>query len=308
MVIANGANAGSIDITSYPDGVVDTGKTIKVQVTGLTIGAAGAAANFVAPAVMTVQVKNIDKVTGDIAVDDEGESDGVVDIDDLLFFLNHWMAVKDDPETGHNYDASCDFNGDGIIDLDDLLILLNNWTDDGTRSGAPAVRGDNVLANVTVRLQEKDGKTSVALNDTVTIQAFVSTDWHGGLSGGRVDVNYTPGVLSFHGDFNHKEVVKNFTLQTQGTLYDADGLIEKIGGANLGGLGYNTEVLFLEFTLDAATLGEGAATVSFGDKFNFSTLSGGPTTADGTMGVIVANSLTFTVTDPTVAAAGRAGV
>jgi hypothetical protein len=301
LVIANGANAGSIDITSYPDGVVDTGKTIKVQVTGLTIGAAGAAANFVAPAVMTVQVKNIDKVTGDIAVDDEGESDGVVDIDDLLFFLNHWMAVKDDPETGHNYDASCDFNGDGIIDLDDLLILLNNWTDDGTRSGAPAVRGDNVLADVTVRLQEKDGKTSVALNDTVTIQAFVSTDWHGGLSGGRVDVNYTPGVLSFHGDFNHKEVVKNFTLQTQGTLYDADGLIEKIGGANLGGLGYNTEVLFLEFTLDAATLGEGAATVSFGDKFNFSTPSGGPTTADGTMGVIVANSLTFTVTDPTVA-------
>ena len=90
-------------------------------------------------------------------------------------------------------------------------------------------------------------------------------------------------------------------MQTQGTLYDADGLIEKIGGAYLGGLGYNTEVLFLEFTLDAATLGEGAATVSFGDKFNFSTLSGGPTTADGTMGVIVANSLTFTVTDPTVA-------
>ena len=190
LVIANGANAGSIDITSHPDGVVDTGKTI-IQVTGLTIGAAGAAANFVAPAVMTVQVKNIDKVTGDIAVDDEGESDGVVDIDDLLFFLNHWMAVKDDPETGHNYDASCDFNGDGIIDLDDLLILLNNWTDDGTRSGAPAVRGDNVLADVTVRLQEKDGKTSVALNDTVTIQRL-SAPIGTAASAAVVDVNYTP--------------------------------------------------------------------------------------------------------------------
>ncbi|MGI5922468.1 MAG: C10 family peptidase [Lentisphaeria bacterium] len=296
LIIANGANKGSIDITSYPDGVADEGKTITIQVTGLTIGAAGAAANFVAPPVMTVQVTNIDKVPGDITGED-GESDGVVDLVDLLFFLNHWMADATDPDT--NYDASCDFNHDGKIDLDDLLVLLNNWTDNGngTRSGAAAPARRGTQADVTIRLQEKNGKTSVALNDTVTIQAFVSTDWPGGLAGGRVDVNYTPDVLSFHGSFNHAEVVKNFTMVTQGSLDNANGVIDDVGGANLAGLAYNTDVLFLEFTLDAATLGAGTATVSFGDDFIFSTLSGGPTTSAGTLGVIVANSLTFNVID-----------
>jgi hypothetical protein len=45
-------------------------------------------------------------------------SDGLVNIDDLLLVINNWN------NTGPNIG---DLNGSGTVDIDDLLIVINGW-------------------------------------------------------------------------------------------------------------------------------------------------------------------------------------
>ncbi|MDY0176686.1 MAG: kelch repeat-containing protein [Lentisphaeria bacterium] len=290
LSIETGDSSGEIIVTTFADGIVDEGKTLTISVNSISLASGNASSAFVAPETIVVNINNKD-VEAEIAEDING--DGIVDLDDLLALLNSWLLKEGD----EGYNPACDFNNDGIVDLDDLLKLLNKWTpEEESRSAA---RRAAVVANVTLRMQEKYGRSQVKLGDTVTIQVFVSTDWEDGIAGGRVDVNYSPAMLGFDGVFKSSSIVKNFnTLGTQGSLDDETGKILGVGGANLDGMAYNQELLMLEFSLKANELGDGTATVSLGDRFNFATMSGGPATDNGNLEVTVLNSLSFTIVDP----------
>jgi len=62
-----------------------------------------------------------------------GEADGLleaqgVDIDDLLYVINHWGSCPGGgPPTGCPGDIAPSPCGDGTVNIDDLLAVLNNW-------------------------------------------------------------------------------------------------------------------------------------------------------------------------------------
>ncbi|QKK06931.1 MAG: hypothetical protein HND58_01330 [Planctomycetota bacterium] len=47
----------------------------------------------------------------------DANGDGVVNTQDVLVFLNAWVAQ----------DGSADFNGDGTVNTQDVLAFLNAW-------------------------------------------------------------------------------------------------------------------------------------------------------------------------------------
>ena len=51
------------------------------------------------------------------------DSDGHVDVVDLLYLVDTWGKCTGDS----GYDPRCDANGDECIDVVDLLYLVGNW-------------------------------------------------------------------------------------------------------------------------------------------------------------------------------------
>jgi hypothetical protein len=52
------------------------------------------------------------------------DADGVVDVMDLLIFVDSFAAILG---TDRNYDPRCDFSGDGAVDVVDLLTFVGYW-------------------------------------------------------------------------------------------------------------------------------------------------------------------------------------
>ena len=118
LVIASGESVQVVDSRD------NTGTADEVVYVGTLVVDAGATFDANGVTVWAGEIINNGVILGDVDVIDptppcEGDynSDGIVNIDDLLLTINFWGS---DAEFG-------DGDGDGDADIDDLLIVISNW-------------------------------------------------------------------------------------------------------------------------------------------------------------------------------------
>ena len=280
LTIPAGASAGTVTITTYPDGIQDDGRELVLAIDALTIGSASAAL-FTAPEPITVGVDNTDAIPGDFT------EDGTVDYKDILKFANYYGTITTS-ET-----AQYDLNSDGVIDYKDVLILASTYDSGSTRSALYAsVRANPVIQ---LKLVETSGKSVFQVGDTLSFELRLSAPEALNLKGGVAVFSFDSSVLDFTSELTTKVIIdEDWRDFGAGVEVQKNGAIQ-LRGINMDGIDAEPgqEVTIARFTMEAKAECA-AASVTLSDPEGTSDRGN---TEDGTLDAEVIQAPAFTISN-----------